>query len=46
MVRVSVFNGQGQLVGPVDSPRVELSDDEWQRRLTPDQYQIARDKGT
>ena len=46
MVRVYVFDRQGDLVGPVDSPRVELSDDEWQRRLTPDEYQIARDKGT
>jgi len=46
MVRVSVFNGQGQLVGPVDSPRVEFSDDQWQERLTPEQYEIARDKGT
>ena len=46
MVRIRVFNSQGQLVGPVDSPRVELSDDQWQARLTPEQYEIARDKGT
>lgn len=46
MVRVMVFNRQGELVGPVASPRVELSDAEWQRRLTPEQYEIARDKGT
>jgi methionine-R-sulfoxide reductase len=46
MVRVYVFDRQGKLVGPVDSPRVELSDQEWQRRLTPEQYEIARDKGT
>src|SRR5579863_3165733 len=46
MVRVYVFDRQGKLVGPVDSPRVELSDQEWQRRLTPEQYEIARDNGT
>ena len=46
MVRVHVFNKQGQLVGPVESPRVELSDEEWQRRLSPVQYQIVRGKGT
>ena len=46
MVQVHVFNKQGQLVGPVESPGVELSDEEWQRRLSPVQYQIVRGKGT
>src|SRR5882724_7127362 len=46
MVRVYVFNREGKLVGPVDSPRVEMSDEEWQRRLTPTQYRILRNKGT
>jgi len=46
MVKVRVFNRSGELVGPIDAPRVKLSDEEWQRRLTPEQYQIARDKGT
>jgi len=46
MVKVYVFNSAGQFVGPIDSPRRELSDDEWRRRLTPEQYKIARDKGT
>jgi peptide methionine sulfoxide reductase msrA/msrB len=46
MVRVHVFNRAGQLVGPVESPRVEMSDAEWRKRLTPDQYEIARGKGT
>src|SRR5436305_896234 len=46
MVRVHVFNRDGQLVGPVESPQLELSDQEWQRRLTGPQYQIARHKGT
>ncbi len=46
MVRVHVFDQAGELVGPVESPRVELSDAEWQQRLAPDVYKIARDKGT
>lgn len=46
MVKVYVFNSAGQLVGPVDSPKVTMSDDEWRSQLTPEQYQIARGKGT
>ena len=46
MVRVYVFNRDGKLVGPVDSPPVELSDEEWKGRLTPEQYRILRKKGT
>ncbi|HVU89126.1 MAG TPA: peptide-methionine (R)-S-oxide reductase MsrB [Pirellulales bacterium] len=46
MVRVAVFNKSGELVGPIESARVELADAEWQKRLPPDVYQIARDKGT
>ena len=46
MVRVYIFDRNGKLVGPVESPRVELSDDEWQRRLTSAQYRILRRKGT
>ena len=45
-MKVKVFNRRGELVGPVESPRVELTDAEWQSRLTPDQYRIARRKGT
>jgi methionine-R-sulfoxide reductase len=46
MVQVHVYNREGKLVGPVESPRVERSDEDWQRQLTPDQYRIARGKGT
>src|SRR5262245_25271367 len=46
MVRVYVFNREGRLVGPVDSPAVELSDEEWKERLTHEQYRILRKKGT
>ncbi|MBI2826551.1 MAG: bifunctional methionine sulfoxide reductase B/A protein [Planctomycetia bacterium] len=46
MPKVHVFNRQGEFVGPVESPRLVLSDDEWQRRLTPEQYEVSRGKGT
>jgi methionine-R-sulfoxide reductase len=46
MVRVAVFDKEGKLVGPVESPRVELSEAQWQERLPPGVYEIARDKGT
>jgi len=45
-VAVYVFNRDGKLVGPVDSPRLKLSDTEWRKRLTKEQYVIARKKGT
>ena len=45
-MRVKVFNSAGALVGPVESARVVKTDAEWQARLTPEQFQIARGKGT
>ncbi len=46
MPHVRVFNQHGELVGPVESPRVVRSDAEWRARLTPEQFVIARGKGT
>jgi methionine-R-sulfoxide reductase len=46
MVQVKVFNRQGQLVGPIELPKLELSDAQWRKRLTPDQFAVLRAKGT
>lgn len=46
MPQVSVFNSSGQLVGPVESPPLQLSDAEWKARLSTEQYRILRHQGT
>ena len=46
MVQVRVFNRQGELVGPIELPRVELSDDQWRQKLTPEQFRVLRSSGT
>jgi methionine-R-sulfoxide reductase len=46
MVMVHVFNKSGQLVGPVDIPKLQLSDAEWRQRLSPEQFRILRSSGT
>ena len=46
MVSVRIFNESGQLVGPVETEKVALSNAEWQHRLTPEQFRILRSSGT
>ena len=44
-MKLKLFNRSGQLV-EADVPRVQKSDDEWRALLTPQQFAVARGKGT
>lgn len=46
MVTVRVFNNAGQLTEPVTMAKVVRTEEEWKKRLTPEQYRVARNSGT
>lgn len=45
-VAVRLLDAQGNLLPPVQSDKVVLPDEAWRKKLTPEQYRIARGKGT
>jgi methionine-R-sulfoxide reductase len=45
-VQVRVLDAAGKLIGPVASPRVEKTLEEWRKQLSPEQFRIARNQGT
>ena len=46
MVNVRVIKADGSLSEPRAVPKLVLSDDEWRKRLTPEQFRITRSSGT
>jgi methionine-R-sulfoxide reductase len=45
-MKLTLIDRNGQFVHDVETPRVEKTDAEWQRQLSPAQFRVARAKGT
>ena len=45
-VKVRLIGSNGVLTEPIVVPKVQKTDAEWRKQLTPEQYEIARGRGT
>jgi peptide-methionine (R)-S-oxide reductase len=45
-VRIAEFNVDGLRTGLAEAEKVEKSDSEWKKQLTPEEYQVTRQGGT
>jgi len=46
MLHVKVFNKKGELVGPIETEKLVLTDAQWHKRRTDEQFEILRSKDT
>jgi peptide methionine sulfoxide reductase msrA/msrB len=46
MIRVKVVNQKGELVGPIETEKLVLTDAQWHKRLSDEQFGVLRSKGT
>ena len=46
MTTLRLMKEDGTLSEPVEAPKLVLSEEEWKKRLTPEQFRIARSAGT